>query len=170
MARGAFRRARRCVPSVPVLLCGVLIASASEPPRPVPLKSGAEFAGADARAMQADGFGNPGMLWVARGESVWREPAGKEGKSCASCHQEAPVTMKGVAARYPAIDRGSARLVNLEGRYAAKETWRDGREYESEYIKDESGWTRNIMALMIIGVIFGIPALIFCSCVAFDKT
>jgi len=114
--RAGFRRTGRCWPSVPVLLLSVLIASASEPQRPVPLKSGAEFAGADARAMQADDFGNPGMLWVTRGESVWREPAGKAGKSCASCHGEAPVTMKGVAARYPVIDRGDGRLVNLEGR------------------------------------------------------
>lgn len=80
------------------------------------LQSGVEFASADIRAMQGDDFANPGMLWVARGETLWSEAAGKNGKSCASCHQDARASMKGVAARYPRIDPGSARLVNLEGR------------------------------------------------------
>jgi sulfur-oxidizing protein SoxA len=91
-------------------------ASAAEPQRPQPLKSGVEFTGADARALQADDFANPGMLWVTRGEKLWREPAGKSGKPCAACHGEARDSMKGVAARYPKIDPGAARLLNLEGR------------------------------------------------------
>ena len=74
--------------------------------RPTPLKSGVEFTGADARALQADEFANPGMLWVARGEKLWSEPAGVSGKSCADCHADAAKSMKGVA----------ARVVNLEGR------------------------------------------------------
>ena len=119
MSRPGLRRLSRWVSAAPLLVVSVLVASAAEPPRPVPLKSGLEFAGADVRAMQADDFDNPGMLWVARGETVWREPAGTAGKSCASCHQEAPATMKGVAARYPAIDRGGTGLVNLEGRINA---------------------------------------------------
>jgi sulfur-oxidizing protein SoxA len=80
------------------------------------LKSGAEFVSDDLRKLQADDFANPGMLWVARGEKLWSEPAGKSGKSCASCHQDARASMKGVAARYPRVDPGAARLVNLEGR------------------------------------------------------
>ena len=101
------------------LLCLVLAvsaASAAEPQRPAPLKSGIEFASEDVRALQGDDFANPGMLWVARGERLWSEPAGKGGKSCASCHQDARASMKGVAARYPRVDPGAARLVNLEGR------------------------------------------------------
>jgi sulfur-oxidizing protein SoxA len=74
--------------------------------RPTPLKSGVEFTGADARAMQADEFANPGMLWVSRGEKLWNEPAGISGKSCADCHGDAAKSMKGVA----------ARVVDLEGR------------------------------------------------------
>lgn len=80
------------------------------------LKSGGEFAGADVRAMQGDDFANPGMLWVARGEKLWSEASGKRNKSCASCHQDARASMKGIAARYPRIDPGSARVVNVEGR------------------------------------------------------
>jgi sulfur-oxidizing protein SoxA len=97
-----------------VFLAGA--AAAAEPQRPQPLRSGIEFAGPDVRALQADDFANPGMLWVARGEKLWREPAGKAMKSCAACHGEAGAGMKGVAARYPRIAPGGARLVNLEAR------------------------------------------------------
>ena len=68
------------------------------------------------RKLQADDFANPGMLWVARGVKLWGEAAGKSGKSCAACHGDAAKSMKGVAARYPRVDPGAARLVNLEGR------------------------------------------------------
>ena len=87
--------------------------------RPIPrsaLRQGSEFVRPDVRAMQADEFENPGMLWVTRGERLWREPAGAAGKSCASCHGEAQDAMKGVATRYPRIDSGAGRLVNLAGR------------------------------------------------------
>jgi sulfur-oxidizing protein SoxA len=92
------------------------VALAAGPQRPQPLKSGIDFAGADVRALQADDFANPGMLWVTRGEKLWRESAGKSAKSCASCHGEARDGMKGVAARYPQADPASGRLINLEGR------------------------------------------------------
>ena len=66
--------------------------------RPSPLRSGVEFTGADARAMQADDFANPGMLWVSRGEKLWSERVGAAGKSCADCHGDASRSMKGIAA------------------------------------------------------------------------
>ena len=78
------------------------------------LKSGSAFLGEDLRALQADEFANPGMLWVERGEKLWREPAGKKSLACASCHKE--VNMRWVAARYPRIDSRSGKLFNLEGR------------------------------------------------------
>lgn len=87
--------------------------------RPIPkaaLKQGSEFAGADVRAMQRDDFANPGMLWVSRGERLWSEAAGASAKACASCHGDAQTSMKGVATRYPRIDPGAARLVDLEQR------------------------------------------------------
>jgi len=92
------------------------VASATEPQKPTPLKSGIEFASGDIRALQADDFGNPGMLWVARGEQLWQETAGKESKSCASCHHDAKASMHGIATRYPLLDPGTALLINLEGR------------------------------------------------------
>ncbi|MDB5808028.1 MAG: SoxAX cytochrome complex subunit [Betaproteobacteria bacterium] len=84
--------------------------------KPQPLKSGLDFTGPEVRDLQHDDFSNPGMLWLSRGESLWQQAAGKEGKSCASCHGDAKTSMKGVAAKYPQIDRGTARLINVEGR------------------------------------------------------
>jgi sulfur-oxidizing protein SoxA len=91
-------------------------ASAEPPAVPQPLKSGIEFASEEVQALQRDDFSNPGMLWVDRGAHLWRMPAGPEGKSCASCHGDAASSMKGVATRYPRIDPGAARVVDLEGR------------------------------------------------------
>jgi sulfur-oxidizing protein SoxA len=80
------------------------------------LKSGLAFAGADVRALQADEFGNPAQLWLARGAQRWREPQGAAGQSCQSCHGEAQQSMRGVATRYPAIDAKTGALLNLEDR------------------------------------------------------
>lgn len=93
-------------------------ATAAELARPSPLRSGIEFQGADVRALQADAFANPGMLWVARAERLWSEaPPG--GPSCAACHGDAKQSMRGVAARYPRHDAGLQRVVDLEGRINA---------------------------------------------------
>ena len=42
--------------------------------------------------------------------------AGGADKACADCHNDARVSMKGVAARYPAFDKALGRPVNLEQR------------------------------------------------------
>ena len=95
------------------------------------LKSGLEFAGADVRAMQADDFANPAFLWVQRGESLWRDTSA--GKSCASCHGDAAASMRGVATRYPAFDRASGVVVDLEGRInACRVRHQDARAFERE--------------------------------------
>lgn len=94
----------------------VATVAAQDAVRPQPLKSGVEFTGADVRALQQDDFANPGMLWVARGEKLWQEATGSAGKSCASCHGDAKTSMKGVATRYPSIDKQANKLLNLEGR------------------------------------------------------
>jgi L-cysteine S-thiosulfotransferase len=95
-----------------------LPALGQEPPRviaPSELRSGKEFVSPETRAQQEDLTVNPGMLWVEQGEKLWREAAGAEGKSCASCHGEAS-TLAGVAARYPSYDAKAQRLLNLEAR------------------------------------------------------
>src|SRR5436853_7818007 len=88
------------------LLCLPLLALGQEPTRaiaPSELRSGKDFVTPETRAQQEDLTVNPGMLWVEQGEKLWREAAGAEGKSCATCHGE-PSTFAGVAARYPASD------------------------------------------------------------------
>jgi sulfur-oxidizing protein SoxA len=79
-------------------------------------KSGYEFMGPDTRSMQDDDTTNPGMLWVLDGESLWKRKAGGASKSCADCHGDATISMKGVAARYPAFDAGRGRPIDLEQR------------------------------------------------------
>ncbi|MGB7543049.1 MAG: sulfur oxidation c-type cytochrome SoxA [Burkholderiales bacterium] len=99
------------------------------------LRSGSAFLTPDLRALQNDEFANPAMLWVERGEKLWREAAGKNAQSCASCHQDAAKSMRGVAARYPAIDAASGKLLSLEGRINRCRSERQGAEpfgYESE--------------------------------------
>lgn len=98
-----------------VVVAGTL-AQAADPARPTPPQSGLDFASPDIRALQADEIANPGMLWVARGEKLWREPAGRAAKSCADCHGADAASLKGAATRYPRHDAGARRLVNLGDR------------------------------------------------------
>jgi L-cysteine S-thiosulfotransferase len=79
-------------------------------------KSGYEFMGRDTRAMQDDDTANPGMLWVLDGETLWQRKEGAAEKSCADCHGEARLSMRGVAARYPAFDSAHSRPMDLEQR------------------------------------------------------
>ena len=67
----------------------------------------------ETRAMQDDDTTNPATLSLLDGETLWSRKVGE--RSCADCHGEAPSSMKGVAARYPAID-AKGRLLNLEQR------------------------------------------------------
>lgn len=84
-----------------------------------PLKSATEFLSPQLQAEQADDARNRGMLWVEQGAGLWETPAGPDGASCRTCHADAGDSMRGVAARYPALDRGTARFLNLEGRINA---------------------------------------------------
>src|SRR4029077_18899767 len=78
--------------------------------------SGLTFAGPDIQAMQNDDIANPGMLWVERGEKLWNAATGPDGRTCASCHGDARVSMRGVAARYPAHDAATGTLFDVEAR------------------------------------------------------
>lgn len=79
-------------------------------------RSGYDFMSRETRAMQDDDAANPGMLWVKDGEALWNTRAGDASRACSDCHGDARVSMKGVAARYPAIDAVRRRPVNLEQR------------------------------------------------------
>ncbi len=93
-------------------------ALAQEAKRPTPLLPGPRFQSADVQALQADDFANPGMLWVARGDELWRAP-GANGKRCADCHGEDAASIKGAAARHPRHDPSLGRLADLFGRIDA---------------------------------------------------
>ena len=95
----------------------------SEQPQIGAPKSGAAYASAEIRALQADDTANPGMLWVANGEMLWNEAVGSQAKSCAHCHGASVTTttaaapaMRGVATRYPMVDPATKSVTNLEGR------------------------------------------------------
>lgn len=98
-------------------------------------RSGSEFMAPASRAMQADDFSNPGMLWVLEGERLWNEAPSASAKSCAGCHGEV-ASLRGVAARYPAYDEASGRPTDLAGRIDLCRTQRQsapayGRESEA---------------------------------------
>src|SRR5882757_2585564 len=78
--------------------------------------SGYHDMGPALQKMQDDDTENPGMLWVLEGEALWGKPVGAAGKACADCHGATAASMKGIAARYPAISPPSDRPVDLEGR------------------------------------------------------
>jgi L-cysteine S-thiosulfotransferase len=79
-------------------------------------RSGFTFMTPETQSMQNDDTANPGMLWVLDGETLWNKKEGSAGKACADCHGDAAASMKGVAARYPALDKTLGRPVDLEQR------------------------------------------------------
>jgi sulfur-oxidizing protein SoxA len=120
-----------------IILLLPALALAEEPKRAIPtsdLKSGRDFLSAATQAQQDDLTVNPGMLWVEQGQKLWREPAGAQSKSCASCHGELSA-MKGVSVRHPLVDLRLHRLLNLEQRIRNCRTEHQRAEafaYESE--------------------------------------
>jgi sulfur-oxidizing protein SoxA len=101
--------------------CAAVAATAlgADPPRPTPLMAGVEFQSADVRALQADAFANPGLLWVERGAALWSAARGERAIACAACHGDPSRSMKGVSARYPAYASSLGRVVDLEQRINA---------------------------------------------------
>jgi len=65
------------------------------------------------RAMQADDFDNPGMIFVEKAEEAWNTAEGSAGKSCASCH-EGSESMKGVRTVYPKWNEAAGEVRSLE--------------------------------------------------------
>jgi L-cysteine S-thiosulfotransferase len=109
---------RRLVP----LVMGLIVAAVAVIPAfqaDIPLdqrRSTYELMSPDTKAMQDDDTANPGMLWVLDGEALWRAKAGAANRACADCHGDARLSMKGVAARYPAYDEKRLAAIDLEGR------------------------------------------------------
>jgi len=106
---------RRCVSGLALVLVLATTAGATDIPD-AERRSDYEAMGPTTRAMQDDDTANPGMLLVLDGEALWERQEGAGNRSCASCHNDARVSMKGVAARYPRIDPTLGRPVDLEQR------------------------------------------------------
>jgi len=79
-------------------------------------RSGYDLMRQETRSIQDDDAANPGMLWVIEGKDLWNEKTDPGSRSCADCHGDASVSMKGVAARYPAFSAAAGRPVDLEQR------------------------------------------------------
>ncbi len=79
------------------------------------VRSATEFLSPALQLEQSDAALNRGMLWVDYGAKLWDDPTGDAKLACSGCHGAAE-QMRGVAARYPAIDTTSGTLFNLEGR------------------------------------------------------
>jgi sulfur-oxidizing protein SoxA len=110
-------------------LAALMLVVAHAQQRAIPsdaLRSGIAFSGPSVRSMQSDDAANPAMLWAERGERLWSEPVGNEARSCASCHSQAAVSMRGVASRYPVVSASDGTPIDLESRINACRTERQG--------------------------------------------
>ena len=97
-------------------LTSATFAQPDEPDISRDLKSGYHYSRPDTQAIQDDDFSNPGLIYVARGEQLWRRVEGKKQKSCASCHGNAASSMTSVGSTYPKIDVKKNQLINLSQR------------------------------------------------------
>ena len=77
-------------------------------------QSGLAYLGEELKALQADPFANPGLLWVDRGEALWQAPPAPGVPACASCHG-APESLREVIPTLPRWNDATQRLENLEG-------------------------------------------------------
>src|SRR3546814_14715529 len=76
--------------------------------------SGWLYRTAETRALEADSFANPAMLYVEPGEAIWNTVEGAVGNSCPSCHGDAEESMAEVGATYPQWDAEATRPVRVE--------------------------------------------------------
>ncbi len=79
-------------------------------------QSSYELMSADTKAMQDDPLSNPANFAVLDGQALWQQATGTKNIACVSCHGDAKVSMKGVAAGFPKLSRVGQPLLNLNGR------------------------------------------------------
>ncbi len=75
--------------------------------------SGWRFRSDETQALEMDDFDNPGMIGVESASEAWSTVEGTEGKSCASCHNDAE-SMAGVKAVYPKWNEAAGEVRSLE--------------------------------------------------------
>ena len=106
--------------------------------------SGWVFRTDETRAMQADDFDNPGMLYVEQGLEAFETAMGTEGNSCASCHEN-PESLAGVRATYPQWDEAHGEVQTVEMQILECQTERMGVAEPYGYDSQEM---RNMVALI----------------------
>lgn len=90
-----------------------------------PLKhiySGWRFRASETQGFELDDFENPAFPAVEQGEELWSTVDGEAGKSCATCHNDASETMKGVRASMPKWDEKLGKPHTMETRINACRT------------------------------------------------
>ena len=92
------------------------------------LYSGWRFRETETQALQLDDFENPAFPAVDAGEELWSKVDGSEGKSCASCHNDAATSMKGVRAQMPKWNAAINRPHTMETQINECRTTRMGAE------------------------------------------
>lgn len=70
--------------------------------------SGYDYLMPETRALQDDDFGNPGLLWVDQGATLWAQ------QGCADCHGDAADSMHGIGAHYPVWSEDRGQIVTLD--------------------------------------------------------
>lgn len=76
--------------------------------------SGWRFRSPETQKLQTDDFENPGFPLVDLGVELWQKVEGDAGKSCASCHNDAAKSMKGVRATMPKMHKELGKVRSLE--------------------------------------------------------
>ena len=97
---------------IALALWGPVASSATDAPL-ANQQSSYELMSSENKAMQDDPSLNPAMFWVGDGEQLWQEKTGNKNLACASCHNAAQKSMRGVAASFPKVMNG--KLQTLEG-------------------------------------------------------
>ncbi len=90
--------------------------------------SGWRFRAVETQALEMDDFENPGMIAVENAMETWAAVDGSEGKACASCHEDAETSMKGVRAVYPKWNEAAGEIRTLETQINDCRTTRMGAE------------------------------------------
>jgi sulfur-oxidizing protein SoxA len=96
-----------------LLVIALLVSLLSSPSSFAARQSSYDLMTPENQAMQDDPNLNPAQFWVMDGQSFWQEKAGKRNISCASCHGESKIAMRGVAVQFPKMVQG--KLQTLEG-------------------------------------------------------
>jgi len=130
--------------TVSVLLAVLFVTSPVAGAEP---KSGYEYLQLESREMQDDDFMNPGMSAVESGAALFRS-AGKNGKSCASCHGDAGEKLDaGNIAKYPVFSDSLGKPVTLQQQIHS--CWTDNLnneplKYDSSDALDLEVFVRNL--------------------------